>query len=104
MRRYADIIIDISHEAVDRVFQYAVPYELISDIDIGDEVIVPFGRGDTERKGYVTGFSDETSYDESKIKEIIGKSDTISINKRFIKLKTRRFGTCILRHLSIFLL
>ncbi len=99
MRRYADIIIDISHEAVDRVFQYAVPDELIPDIDIGDEVIVPFGRGNTERKGYVTGFSDETSYDESKIKEIIGKSDTISINKRFIKLafwiKTNFGGTMI---------
>ena len=28
-QKYADIIIDISHEAIDRTFQYIIPDELI---------------------------------------------------------------------------
>lgn len=32
---YADIIVDISHEKLDRSFQYRVPQELESQIHIG---------------------------------------------------------------------
>ena len=32
---YADIIIDISHEKLDRSFQYIVPEELESEIRVG---------------------------------------------------------------------
>lgn len=33
--KYADIIVDISLEALDRVFQYIVPETLTSDIQVG---------------------------------------------------------------------
>ena len=68
---YADIIIDISHEALDRVFSYKVPFSLREEIQIGQQVAVPFGRGNHERKGFVVGFSDKTDYEEDKVKEII---------------------------------
>lgn len=68
---YADIIIDISHEALDRVFSYKVPFSLREDIQIGQQVVVPFGRGNHERKGFVVGFSDKIDYDEEKVKEIL---------------------------------
>lgn len=68
---YADIIIDISHEALDRVFSYKVPFSLREDIQVGQQVVVPFGRGNHERKGFVVGFSDKTDYDEKKVKEIL---------------------------------
>ena len=60
---YADIIIDISHEALDRVFSYKVPFSLREEIQIGQQVAVPFGRGNHERKGFVVGFSDITDYE-----------------------------------------
>ena len=49
-QKYADIIIDISHEAVDRTFQYIIPEELQGSIEIGQQVLVPFGNGKTERR------------------------------------------------------
>ena len=52
---YADVIIDISHEKLDRDFQYRVPEELVQAIKPGVVVTVPFGKGNTLRKGYVTG-------------------------------------------------
>ena len=67
---YADVIIDISHEKVDRPFQYKIPEELKEKLAIGMGVFVPFGLGNTLRKGYVIGISDKPSYDETKIKSI----------------------------------
>ncbi len=40
---YADIIIDITHEKLDKIFQYKVPEELEQELAVGTEVIVPFG-------------------------------------------------------------
>ena len=56
---YADIIIDISHEKLDKSFQYLVPSELEEEIRVGMVVSIPFGRGNHVRKGYVVGISDE---------------------------------------------
>lgn len=70
MGKYADIIIDISHEAIDRAFQYEVPDLLSNDIVLGSEVSVPFGQGNTIRHGYVVGFSEQTKYPADKIKQI----------------------------------
>ena len=70
-KTYADIIIDISTEKLDRPFQYRVPEELAEEIDEGSEVTIPFGKGDSERKGYVVGFSDEPQIEVSRIKNII---------------------------------
>ncbi len=68
------MIIDISHEKVDRLFQYKVPERLLGKVEVGDCVVIPFGRGDTKRKGYVIELTDEPGYDVSKIKEILGIS------------------------------
>ena len=67
---YADVIIDISHEAIDRAFQYVIPEDLIQDVKIGCQVNIPFGRGDTLRKGYVIDITDHTDYDRTKLKAI----------------------------------
>ena len=71
---YADIIIDITHEKLDKIFQYKVPEELEQELAVGTEVIVPFGRGNREISGYIVGFSGEVDYDPRKIKPILGKA------------------------------
>ena len=67
---YADIIIDISGERLDRSFTYRVPERLEKEIRLGMVVSVPFGQGGRLRKGYVTGLSGSAEYDQDKIKEI----------------------------------
>lgn len=68
--KFADIIVDISHEKVDRAFQYKIPYELADELEIGMCVQVPFGKGNKLIKGYVVGLSEVCNYDPQKIKEI----------------------------------
>ena len=67
---YADIIIDITHEKLDKVFQYSIPSRLEGMLEVGTEVVVPFGRGNKKTHGYVIAFSEKTDYDPVKIKEI----------------------------------
>lgn len=68
--RYADVIIDISHEKVDRPFQYRIPERLRGKLQVGMCVNIPFGRGNKLREGYVIDLSDTPAYPEDKIKEI----------------------------------
>lgn len=84
---YADIIIDITHENVDRVFQYIVPPQLEGKLKEGMEVLVPFGAGNREKKGYIVGFSEKCNYDSTKMKVIHDISDTaVQIEGRLVAL------------------
>lgn len=71
-KRFAQIIIDISHEKVDRTFDYRIPPQLEDRISVGVLVRIPFGKGNSLRKGYVVGITDHADYDADKIKEIAG--------------------------------
>ena len=69
---YADVIVDIVHEKLDRSFQYRVPERLLSELKPGMCVMIPFGNGERKIKGYVVGISDEPKIDPARIKEISG--------------------------------
>lgn len=85
--RYADIIVDISLEALDRVFQYIIPEHLEHHIFLGSQVMVPFGKANRVVKGYVIGFSDESDYDVDKMKSIYEiKKDAMIVESQMIQL------------------
>ncbi len=84
---YADIIIDISHEAIDRPFQYRIPDDLRENIQLGSMVKIPFGRGNHLRTGYVIGFSDQTECRPDRIKEIAELCDrSVPVEGRLLAL------------------
>ncbi len=86
-QKYADIIIDISHEAIDRTFQYMVPAELENSIEIGMQVQVPFGQSNRNRRGYVINITTEPNFDTTKMKSIAGIPDkSLQIEGKLIKL------------------
>ena len=82
---YAGVIVDISHEKLDKIFQYSVPEDIASVISIGNKVNIPFGAG--HRTGYVVNLSDTPEIDPDKIRPLDGivKSST-TIDERMIKL------------------
>ncbi len=73
--KYADVIVDISHDKVDRPFRYRIPAELTGKVEAGVKVHVPFGKGNKELTGYVVGLFDSADYPEDKIKDICGVDD-----------------------------
>lgn len=84
---YANVIIDISHEKVDRVFQYRIPKPLQPEMAIGIPLLVPFGRANHIRTGYVVELTNEPDYEVEKIKAAAGISkDEISVESQLICL------------------
>ena len=70
MEKYAQVIIDISRRGLDRPFSYRIPEELQQSVRAGSIVMVPFGAGNSLRKGYVVGFADTAGVTADKVKEI----------------------------------
>ena len=61
---YANVIVDISHTQVDKVFEYRIPEQM--NIMPGMRVAVPFGKmGETE--GVVIGLTETAEYPPEKI-------------------------------------
>lgn len=82
---YADIVVDISAESLDRTYQYSIPDRLSEQVFPGTKVIVPFGA--RKITGYVVDKSDRAKIDASRIKPIAGiapKSN--SIDSKMIEL------------------
>ena len=68
---YAQVIVDISNDAVDRVFDYLA----LPNTQIGMRVRVPFANRAV--LGYVIGLSEETTFDKTKIKSIISNLESV---------------------------
>ena len=98
---YADIIIDIAHEKLDRPFQYRIPESLRETITEGQCVNVPFGAGNTLRKGYVVAIKDTPDWDVEKIKEIISVAPGgVSVEEKQIRLAAflkRNYGSTMIQ-------
>ncbi len=82
---YANIIVDISHEKLDKTFQYLVPPELEKEIAAGMRVAVPFGN--RKLTGYVIELTNTPEYDVSKIRPVISiLKDSVAIESQLIAL------------------
>lgn len=70
MAEYAGVIVDISLEKLDRVFDYRIPAHLQKEIVPGTQVWIPFGAGNRKIRGFVLSLADSCGYAPEKIKEI----------------------------------
>ena len=86
MAVYIDVIVDISVNSLDRIFQYRVPEELMDAVTVGCQVNVPFGSGNRRRQAYVIGVDTVLAYDASKIKDILGVTKAPAATEQLIAL------------------
>ena len=73
--KFANIIVDISLEKLDRTFQYRIPEELQDVLKEGMQVRVPFGNGGRILTGYVLELTDNCEWNEEKLKPILGLAE-----------------------------
>ncbi len=97
---YANIIVDISHEKVDRPFQYRIPDSLLGKIEPGMKVQIPFGRSNKLIDGYVMELTKKPEYPEEKLKSIHAVSEGgISIEGSQVRLAAwlkRTYGSTMI--------
>lgn len=87
MAEYANIIVDISHEKLDKTFQYKVPEPLKEVLEIGMQVEIPFGKGSRKTTGYIVELTDTPEYEVEKLKEVISIAEgSIPIESQLIAL------------------
>ena len=101
---YADIIVDISHEKLDKPFQYRIPDRLCDKLETGMCVTVPFGNGNRLIKGYVIGIGDTCKFDPNRIKEIqaVSRGD-VDVQDKMIALAgwiRKNYGSTMIQALK----
>lgn len=69
---YAEIIINNNAKALNKIFDYEVPKELESKVQIGSRVFVPFGKFKTLEDGFVLGLKEESDYANKPIASVEG--------------------------------
>lgn len=78
--KYFDVIIDNNSKHTDTFFTYRGD----DCFKEGDVVIVPFGKGNREKRGFIFGETSKPDCPEDKIKSIIGPDPDISLNEEII--------------------
>lgn len=96
MDKIAIVVINGTTREFDKPYHYIVPEELAESLLPGMRVVVPFGKGDLLKEGYVLGSAENSEYD--RLKAIIKKIDdkpvlTGSLMNLAIWMKQRYFCT-----------
>ena len=76
--RYAIVAPELSIGYYNDGLTYKVPKSL-ADVQVGDRVMVPLGRGNKQVAGYILRFTDHANFDPKKIKPI-SKRDKTAVN------------------------
>ncbi len=92
---YADIIIDITHEKLDKVFQYRIPSELEGILEVGTEVIVHLDMQNVTDKVKLTQETDpETTVESLDGKHVLLLEDN-QINMKIAKCILEKRGIIV---------
>lgn len=85
--KYARVIVNISHENLDKTYEYAIPEEWETYAVIGAQVLIPFGTGNRQIKGFILGITMYPEFPPERIKAITKVIlDGTVIEGQFIKL------------------
>ena len=102
-KRYADVIVDVSHEKLDRPFTYEVPPSLRESCVPGCVVRIPFGNGGRVIRGYAVGFREQTDLPPEKIRQILSvETDRETVESKLVALAawiSRNYGSTMLQAL-----
>lgn len=86
MKKFVNVIIEISAKTLDRPFTYLVPKHLEKIVEIGSVVTIPFGHSNREMKGFVIAFPNEIQFGAEKLKSILRINESVSVESDLIKL------------------
>lgn len=86
--KYINVVVNTGTRATDKLYTYGIPNALIGKINIGDKVIVPFGKGNKLLEGFVFELKSDREINNIRglkyIKDVL--SDNIKLTRRQIEL------------------
>ncbi|MEX1378200.1 MAG: primosomal protein N' [Eubacteriales bacterium] len=96
--KIAEVIVDVAHSSVDRVFDYYIGSDY-ADVEIGTRVLVPFNNRKIE--GVIVGIKSSTDVPSNKMKTIIKPMDefpVLSESQLQLALWMKKQYSCLLVH------
>ncbi len=96
MGKIAVVVINGTTREFDREYHYLIPDDFCDSLVAGMRVIVPFGRGNNSKEGYVLGFTEQSGFAGLKeIKKVIDKKPALipSLIDLAVWMKHRYFCT-----------
>lgn len=66
----AEVIIDSNVKTLNKTFDYLVPTDFEDKVKVGTRIFVPFGKGKSQREGYIIGFKEKSNYEVKPIIKI----------------------------------
>lgn len=104
---FANIIVDVTSEALNKPFVYKIGVDLVEKVKPGEKVIFPFGIGNKVREGFILEILNETQLKEKNFykKDPYFKNENVLANLKEVKgLATNKIGaTGILLKMAIFM-
>ena len=81
---YADVLVELKAKGIDQTFTYKIPNQILSTIQVGVRVLVPFGKQELE--GFVLKINSDYEGD-FQLKEIIKQIDEQTVlNEEMLEL------------------
>ena len=88
---FAEIIINSNARALNKIFDYIVPENLVSQIKPGTRILVPFGRGSKLEDGFVISLKETSEFANKEIAGIDEKESLTEENITLAKLMARKY-------------
>ncbi|MBR2289984.1 MAG: hypothetical protein IJ867_05180 [Clostridia bacterium] len=70
---YAEVVLNNNAKALNKIFDYEVPEELVEKVHVGSRVFVPFGRSKTLEDGFVIGLKETSDYANKPLASVAGE-------------------------------
>ena len=80
--KYVNVVVENKSKHTDMIFTYR---DCDSGAKTGDCVLIPFGRGNKTKRGFVFGITDAADCPEEKIKDIQGIDPNLCLSEEIIK-------------------
>lgn len=100
---YVEVLINNQSKNTDTFYTYHVPLELRDSVEMGKRVIVSFGNHKKNIDALIINIKNEIDFDKSKVKEILGIYDSISLlNEDLYKLGFWIRNRYVCKYIDIF--
>ncbi len=93
----AQVIINTNVKTLNKYFSYHIPENLENTIQIGDRVLIPFGKGDKVEEGFVVDFVENCNFETKDIIRIVDSlsKENIELAKWMAKQYFCNIAECI---------
>ena len=88
---YVKVILNTKTLDLNRTFDYKVPEHLKQKIVLGSRVLIPFGKGNTKRDGFVVDIIKKSEYETKEILEVLTGELLSSSRLRLAKIMSKRY-------------